>query len=256
MNIIEINKQNLAQEHICCAIGNDLENKLRAQTKKDWLASQFENGLVFKRLDERGKVFIEYMPIEKVWKPIIGSNCMVINCLWVSGQFKGKGFSTQLLDKCIEDAKKQKMNGIAVVSSNKVKPFLTDKKFYLKHGFKVIDTAEPYFELLYLELNPNAAKPKFAEIAKLGISEVKKGFAFYFSNQCPFMEVYVYKLAEVLKAKCIDFKIVKIENSTDAQKSPSAFGTLGIFYNGKFVSHELMTEKKFEELVDKIMNNK
>jgi hypothetical protein len=45
------------------------------------------------------------------------------------------------------------MDGIAVVSSTKIKPFLTDKKFYLKQGFEVVDSAPPYFELLVLKFN-------------------------------------------------------------------------------------------------------
>jgi len=35
MNIIEVNEKNIENEHICCAIGNDKENKARAQTKKE-----------------------------------------------------------------------------------------------------------------------------------------------------------------------------------------------------------------------------
>ncbi len=159
MKIISIDNSNIDQEHICCAIGNDKVNQERALTKKEWMKERFKDGLVFKRLDNRGKIFIEYMPIEKVWKPIVGKNFMAINCLWVSGKFKGKGISTQLLNECIKDAKKQKMDGIAVVSSNKVKPFLTDKKFYEHNGFKVVDSAPPYFELLVLKFNKNAKDP-------------------------------------------------------------------------------------------------
>lgn len=127
MKIISIDKNNIKQEHICCAIGNDKASQSRALTKKNWMKERFSDGLVFKRLDDRGKAFIEYMPIEKAWKPILGKNYMVINCLWVSGKFKGKGISNELLNECINDAKKQKMDGIAVVSSTKVKPYLTDK---------------------------------------------------------------------------------------------------------------------------------
>ncbi len=136
MAFITIDESNIAQEHICCAIGNDRENKARAQTKKDWLLHEFNNGLVFRRLDQRGKVFIEYMPIESVWKPVIGENYLVINCLWVSGQFKGKGYGKQLLDACISDAKEQKKDGAAVISSDKVKPFLTEKSFILNRDSK------------------------------------------------------------------------------------------------------------------------
>jgi len=91
MKIITIDKTNIEKEHICCAIGNDKVNQSRAETKKEWLKGRFDEGLVFKRLDQRGKVFIEYMPIENVWKPVVGKNYMFINCLWVSGQFKGQG---------------------------------------------------------------------------------------------------------------------------------------------------------------------
>jgi len=253
MKIITIDQNNINKEHICCAIGNDKINQSRAETKKSWLNERFNDGLVFKRLDQRGKVFIEYLPIEKVWKPIIGNNFMVINCLWVSGQFKGQGWANKLLEECINDSKNKKMDGIVVVSSQKTKPFLTDKKFYLNHGFKVIDTAAPYFELLELKFTNSAQSPTFTEFAKKGECENKNSFSFYFSNQCPFMEEYVYLLAEVLKSRNLKFKINKITSHEEAQQQGSPFGTLGIYYNGKFITHELMTEKKFEKVIDELI---
>lgn len=250
MKIITIDKTNIDHEHICCAIGNDKQNQNRAQSKKDWMKDEFENGLVFKRLDQRGKVFIEYSPVEKTWKPIIGKNHMVINCLWVSGQFKGKGLSTQLLDECIADAKLQEKDGIVVVSSTKIKPFLTDKKFYLKHRFEIIDTAPPYFELLVLRLNENAEIPRFSDHAKSGTCTYKDGFSFIYSNQCPFMDEYVALLTEVTKRNGIPYQIHKLQNFKEAQEMASPFGTLGIYFNGEFQTHELMPEKKFEKFIE------
>lgn len=61
MQILSITPDNLDQEHICCAIGNDKENTRRAQTEKDWMKARYEEGLVFKRLNARGKVFVEYL---------------------------------------------------------------------------------------------------------------------------------------------------------------------------------------------------
>ncbi len=249
MSILAITADNIEQEHICCAIGNDKENKARAQTKKEWLKKQFNDGLVFKRLDERGKVFIEYMPIEKVWKPIIGANMMAINCLWVSGQFKGKGYSRQLLEECIKDARKLKMDGIAVVTSAKVKPFLTDKRFYLKNGFVVVDTAAPYFELLFLKFTDSASAPRFSANAKKAECENKKGFTFIYSNQCVFMEEYVALLNSVAMGLGFPCSTIKLETCKNAQKHGSPFGTLGIYHNGAFLTHELMTEEKFKKLI-------
>jgi len=39
-----------------------------------------ENGYTFQKGDVRGKVFIEYVPIESSWLPLVGKNFMVINC--------------------------------------------------------------------------------------------------------------------------------------------------------------------------------
>ena len=252
MKIISIDKNNIEEEHICCALGNDKRNKLAAQSKKDWMKERFKDGLIFKRLDDRGKIFIEYMPIEKVWKPVVGKKIMFINCLWVSGKFKNQGISTKLLNECIKDAKKQKMDGVTVVSSTKVKPFLTDKKFYLHNNFEIVDSAPPYFELLVLKFNKNAKNPSFAEHVKKGICSNKKGFTFIYSNQCPFMEEYIGLLSDICKGKKIPCKVIHLKNHKEAQEVGSPFGTLGIYYNGEFKTHELMPEKKFVKFIEEV----
>ena len=247
--IISIMKENIDDEHICCAIGNDKENKQRAQSKKDWLKERFDDGLVFKRLNERGKVFIEYMPIETVWKPIEGKNFLVINCLWVSGKFKGQGWSKKLLDECITDAKREGKDGIAVVSSDKDRPFLTDKKFYLKQGFQTADTAFPYFELLALRFTNTAAFPKFTMKAKEGKCSSKKDFYFVYSDQCVFMDEYAGVFSSVAQRNGFSSEIKKLASSDEAKKEGSPFGTFGVFFKGAFLTHELMTEEKFEKLI-------
>ncbi len=250
MNIITIDNSNIDSEHICCALGSDRKNKARAETKKNWMKARFDEGLVFKRLDERGKIFIEYMPIEKAWKPVIGRNLMMINCLWVSGRFKKNGISTRLLDECIKDAKAQKMDGVAVISASRVKAFLTDKRFFLHHGFEVVDQAPPYFELLVLKFNDKAANPQFAKNAKTASCANTDGFTFIFSNQCPFMEEYVGLLADMCSTRKISCEVIKLENGKAARETMSPFGTLGIYHKGAFQTHELMPEKKFAKLVE------
>lgn len=255
MPIITIDKNNISTEHVCCAIGNDKENTKRANSKKEWLKKRFEEGLVFKRLDDRGKMFIEYMPIEKVWKPIIGKNITVINCLWVSGKFKGHGYSKELLEECITDSKKLNKDGIAVITSTKTTAFLTDKKFFEHFGFKCVDKAFPYFELLLLPLNDVTNIPQFTETAKLGTIDNKEGFVFTFSNQCPFTEEYGNLLNEKIKSMGHKSQIIKINSCEEAKSFGSPFGTYGLFYNGKFVSHELMPEAKFEKFIKSLLEN-
>ncbi|MCR9142334.1 MAG: GNAT family N-acetyltransferase [bacterium] len=256
MKFITIDPTNLDSEHVCCAIGADQANTARAATKKEWMRARFKkDGLVFKRLDERGKMFVEYMPIESVWKPISGKNYLVINCLWVSGKFKGRGVAQALLDECVKDAKKQKRAGVAVVTSNRVKPFLTDPKFYKRHGFETVDTAPPYFELLALRLDPRSPAPKFKSAAKAGRCENKQGFTFIYSNQCPFMEEYVQTLAGIAAGKKAPTNIVKLKTGAEARRLGSPFGTLGIYYQGELVAHDLMPEKKFGQFVDGLLQS-
>ncbi len=249
MDIIRIDAGNIDTEHICCAIGTGARSQARADTKKDWLRARFADGLVFRRLDARGKVFIEYMPIEKVWKPLVGSNCMVINCLWVSGQFKGRGYARQLLAACQRDAETLGMAGVAVVTSQRVKPFLTDRRFFIEHGFQVVDAAPQYFELLALQLGARWETPRFADHVREGTTAHGKGFTFVYANQCPFMEGAVAAFARIAQAAGVPAAVMRLSSREEAQALGSPFGTLGIYLDGRFLMHELIAETRFEALV-------
>ena len=106
-NFINLTIENLETEHLCCAIA-DKKHQKGVNMKKEWLKNQIEKGHVFRKLDAKGKVFIEYAPLETAWVPIYGDNYMYIYCLWVSGSFKNKGYAKSLLQYCINDAKEKR----------------------------------------------------------------------------------------------------------------------------------------------------
>lgn len=250
MKLIEIHQGNIAHEHICCAI-SDKKGENCVGSKKAWLSAQFEKGLVFKRLDARGKVFIEYMPAEQAWCPVEAVGFMFINCFWVSGQYKGQGYANALLESCIEDAKGKGYKGLAILSSTKKMPFLSDPK-YLKHkGFLVSDIAKPHFELLYLPFdleNSEAEKPRFKPCCKEGVTS-EKGLVLYYTNQCPHTDKYAPLVAEIAKNQGRDLKLIKIETVEVAQEAPSPFTTYSLFKDGKFVTNEILSEAKFEKFL-------
>ncbi len=248
MEIITVNSDNLETEHICCAITEKKGENLVA-TKKAWLKERFEEGLVFKKADVRGKVFIEYIPAEKAWAPIAADGYMFINCLWVSGQYKGQGIGGQLLNECIKDAKEQGKKGIAVISSKKKMPFLSDPKFLKYKGFEVCDTASPYFDLLCLRLDQEATLPKFKACAKEGKIKRGQGVHLYYSHQCPFTEKYTYLLKQAAEKQGISFILKQFKTAEEAQESPAAFTTYSLFINGEFVTNEILTEDKFLKLL-------
>ena len=68
MEYIQLTKENIDKEHICCAIASNKSPEVMA--KKEWLRNRMEEGLVFLKGDIRGKCFIEYIPAESAWVPI------------------------------------------------------------------------------------------------------------------------------------------------------------------------------------------
>jgi len=246
MQIITIDEENVKNEHICCAISNN--NDFQVSSKKAWLTERFKDGLVFKKGNVRGKCFIEYIPAEKAWAPIEASGYMYINCMWVSGQFKGKGNSNILLEECIKDCKTKEKKGIVILSSKKKMPFLSDPE-YLKHkGFELADTAEPYYELFYLPFDKKFSKPFFKNMVKTPHIE-KKGFVLYYSNQCPYTVKYVPIINNIAKNRDISFEAICFKTTEQAQNAPAPFTTYSLFYNGEFVTNEILSDKKFEKII-------
>lgn len=107
------------------------------ELKKEWLTKEFANGYVFRRLDVRAKVFIEYVPAEYAWLPVIAPNYLMVNCFWVSGQYKGQGHGYNLLQSVIGDAKKQQKNGLVTVVGTKKNHFVKSGECPDKQGIVV-----------------------------------------------------------------------------------------------------------------------
>lgn len=243
---IDLNGENIAKEHICCAL-TDKPGQCGASSKKEWLKSQFDAGLVFKKADVRGKVFIEYMPAEKAWVPIDADGYYFINCLWVAGSYQGQGYGKALLEECIKDAKAQGRKGLVIVSSAKKRPFLSDKKFLQNYGFQVCDQVEPHFELLCLKLQEDNEFPKFKENART-LTVSQPGLVIYYSHQCPFCENYIDSIVNKARDMGIEIVVRRFERCEEAQNAPCPATTFSVFYDGKFITHEIMTEKKMETL--------
>ena len=247
MEYIKLTLDNLEKEHICCAISNNKD--IQVASKKAWLKERIKDGLVFLKSTERGKCFIEYIPAENAWCPIEATGYMHINCFWVSGSFKGHGYANDLLNACIADAKEQGKCGLTVISSPKKMPFLSDPKYLAYKGFKVADKANPNFSLMYLSFDENASVPKFKEQAKQPHID-KQGFVVYYTHGCPFTAKYVPLVQQTATDKGIPFESVLIDSKEKAQNAPMAWTNYAVFYNGQYISNEILNEKKFLELVE------
>ena len=248
MEYIQVTKDNLEKEHICCAISNN--NDVQVSSKKAWLSERFNDGLVFIKSVERGKCFIEYIPAENAWIPILANGYMYIDCLWVSGSFKGKGYSNDLLEKCIQDSKEKNKLGLCILSSAKKKPFLADPKYLAYKGFKVCDEADNGIQLWYLPFGGDAEAPKFKECARHPHID-ETGYVLYYTNQCPFNGKYVPIIEDVAKKHGISFKAIHMQNKEEAQNAPTPITTYAVFHDGEYVTNEQMNDKRFLKLIGK-----
>ena len=248
MELIRITHDNLETEHICCAIANNKD--CQVLSKKAWLKERIDEGLVFLKGNVRGKCFIEYIPAEYAWAPISADGYMYIDCLWVSGQFKGHGYSTLLLDECVRDSKEKGKKGLVILSSKKKMGFLSDPKYMKYKGFETADTASPYFELMYLPFDKDADRPCFSSSVKeTEHSGTQNGFTLHYTSQCPFTAKCVPLIEDMAKKRNVKFQAVHITTREQAQNAPVPFTTFSLFYNGQFLTHEIQSEQKFEKIL-------
>lgn len=244
---INLTSENLAKEHLCCIIRS---KKLHpgVEAKRDWLVGRLKEGHVFRKLDVKGCVFIEYAPLETAWVSIIGDNFYYIYCLWVSGKPKGHGYGKALMEYCLEDAKAKGKSGVCMLGAAKQKAWLSNQSFAKKFGFKVVDTTENGYELLAISFDGTV--PRFAGNAKKMEIE-SKDLTIYYDMQCP----YVLQRIEMIRQYCEENQIpvafIPVDTLQKAKELPCVFNNWALFYKGKFETVNLLDVNSIERILKK-----
>lgn len=246
MEYIRVTKDNIASEHICCAISNGKD--VQVASKKAWLADRFDDGLVFLKSVERGKCFIEYLPAEYAWNPIEAEGYMYIDCLWVSGSLKGHGYSNDLLEACVADSRAKGEKGLCILSSAKKRPFLADPKYLKYKGFSVCDEADNGIQLWALPFGEDAERPQFRECARHPHAD-KSGYVLYYTSQCPFNAKYVPILEQTAVRQGVPFRAIHLQSREEAQNAPTPITTYALFHDGEYLTNEQMNEARFLKLL-------
>lgn len=246
-DFVNLTTENLADEHLCCIIRSKKPHQ-GISAKKQWLSDRLNEGHVFRKLNAKATVFIEYAPLEAAWVPIIGDNYYYIYCLWVYGSDKGKGYGKSLMEYCLSDAKKKGKSGVCMLGAKKQKSWLSDQSFAMKFGFEVVDTTDNGYELLALSFD--GTTPKFTENAKKQSIE-NKDLAIYYDMQCP----YILQKIEIIKQFCdtqkIPVDLIKVDTLQKAKELPCVFNNWGVFYKGKFETVNLLDTSYLERILKK-----
>lgn len=240
-DFVNLMAENLANEHLCCIIRSRKPHP-GVEAKRQWLSERLEEGHVFRKLNAKATVFIEYAPLETAWVPIIGDNYYYLYCLWVSGSYKGKGYGKALMEYCLADAKEKGKSGVCMLGAKKQKAWLTDQSFAKKFGFEVVDTTDSGYELFALSFD--GTTPKFTQNAKISKIESKE-LTIYYDMQCP----YVCQNIEMIKQYCethdVPVSLIQMDTLQKAKELPCVFNNWGVFYKGNFETVNLLLDVNY-----------
>jgi len=234
MNIIDVNKENVSKTGFFCYMSKRKSDGYRR--KLSWLQGRFDDGLKLKMLDLRlgGRGFIEYIPGESAWRAINAEGYMVIHCIWVAGQSRGKGYATLLVNECLEDARKLHMRGVAALTSER--NWLVGHQFLLKQGFDCVEQYPP-FRLMVMKFGAFPS-PSFSGSFPEKLKRCGQGLTIVRSDQCPYVDAAVEAACSAAETLGIKANVVELRNSRDVRElSPSPYGVFGIVHNGRLISY-------------------
>ncbi len=247
-SFIDLDSVSVQQHHLCCALSGK-KHVDGVACKRSFLDRGFGRGLRFRKLDVRGKVFVEYAPAEAAFRPVHAPGCLVIHCLWVSGRFKGQGHAATLLQGCITDLDGRP--GLVAISGNKV--WLTRTAFYLHHGFEVVDTTPTGFDLVYYRKDRRAPLTRFAERARRGVVEQGDGVHIEYAHQCPIVPNAVGEMSRAAEDLGLSVSTAELRTPEQAQRAASPFGTFGVFLDGRFLTHGMMSRESFRRRLEEAL---
>ena len=235
-DFVNLTTENLVNEHLCCIIRSKKVHP-GIDAKRQWLSDRLNEGHVFRKLNVKATVFIEYAPLETAWVPIVGDNYYYIYCLWVLGSHKGNGYGKSLMEYCLADAIEKGKSGICMLGAKKQKNWLSDQSFAKKFGFEVVDTTDNGYELLALSFDRNV--PTFAQNAKK-LKIENEELTIYYDMQCP----YVYQNIEMIARYCemndLPISLIQVDTLQKAKGLPCVFNNFAVFYKGVFETVNLL----------------
>lgn len=224
--------------------------------KAEWYKKRLSEGMRYKVLyseDKRTVGMIEYIPGEFSWRAVDAIGYMVIHCLVIfSKAFREKDYASRMIETCIEDAKKEKMNGVAVVTRSGA--WMVSKGIFIKEGFRVVDSASPDFELMAIKFRNDTPPPQFKNNRESVLKKFNKGLTILWSDQCPYIAKSIREIKETIKQRYgIKARIIEMTNHEQAQNAPSPYAVFSLIYDGRLLAFHPISNKRFINIMDKIL---
>ncbi len=220
--------------------------------KRKWLEARFAEGMKIKILHENGGrdvAFIEYIPGEYAWRVVHAPGYMVIHCLWVVGKGKGKGYGSRLIKECVDDARAQKMRGVAMLTSDQT--WLVSKDIFADNGFTEVDQAPPSFQLMATRFG-SAPEPSLPKNWDERARAFGRGLTVIRTAQCPYIENGTNAMLSHAKELGLAAKVIELKSAREVQeRSPFAYGVFGMVLDGRLLSYKYLSLDEIDKLLPK-----
>jgi len=221
------------------------------EPKLAWLEHRFREGLRQLRLRDgrgRGLAFLECVPGEYAWRPVVAKGWLFVHCLWVypKGQAVG-GLGARLIEACVEQARTMRACGVAVLVSDG--PWMVGKEVFLRNGFEQIDERDR-FQLVIHRIRRGAA-PRFGKLDPKW--KRSRGLHIVYAPQCPYLPKSVADVSAMVREEDLKVRVTVLKSAAEAQRAPSYYGVFNLLWNGRLLSDHYVSRGRFRNLLKKEM---
>lgn len=247
--VVDIDEANLETVQ-CCGVKNP--KHAGRQRKMCWMQEHFADGLKAKVLltpEGRQCGYIEYLPGEHAWRGVRAQGYLFIHCVWTySKKIQRKGAATSLVEACVEEARKKRMSGVAVVARNQ--PWLAGSQLFRKLGFECVDSAPPDYELMVRKLKRGAELPKFNGGWEERLKQYGKGLTIVRSDQCPHVAKFADEIAAAAEEEFgVKPRIVNLKSAEEAQNAPTPYAVFSVIRDGKVLADHQISRTRFRNIM-------
>ena len=247
--IVTINRKNLAEypDLVCFINAKHPAHSL----KTEWVKNRLSEGMRIKLLyvpgQKKAAGFMEYTPGEHAWRAVSAKGYLFIHCVYIYPNVnRNKGMGSMLVSDCIEDAKRNNFDGVAVVTSSN--SFMAQKELFLKNGFDLSESDGAGNDLLVCKLKDGPV-PVINDFNK-NLNNYQ-GLHILFSKQCPWVARLIEEIKESGMVKQLNIRITELKTPAEAQQGPSLYATFNLVFNGKLLADRYISLTRFNNILKK-----
>jgi len=253
LRLVEVTLENLDATPRCGIKNKEHEGYRR---KTSWLKRAMKQGLKARVLLTEKSIqcgYIEYTPGRYAWRGVEADGYMFIHCIWTFFKsVQGRGYARRLIQDCVDDAKRAKMLGVAVIARDR--SWLADSRIFLKNGFEAVDAAPPDYQLLVKRFKKSAPAPRFKGQWDKRLRKLGKGLTIIRADQCPHTAKFADEIAEMARTTYgIKPRTVELKTPRDARSAPTPYATFAIVYDGQLLADHQISRARFGNIMDKLL---